>query len=420
VTGEETDTFSRTPAPAQLEVDAIDSSGKSTHLATVALPATTIDLGKLDVNTIATVTVSGVDASGNALIRGASLPFEFGALDGLTVPLFVQRTGELARMPNPLSDARQAPALSIVQNQYLFVAGGDDAALGQTTQFYDFADLTPFSAPPRVPRVPRSLAFVGPAALLIDEQGGTYFDFSSNAYADAKAPAGGSFADVAGGATVVASNGVEYIVGGTRTTGGETARVLIVDPSDTSVSTDYLGKLSWGTLTAPRFGATATWAPDRGLVVAGGSATAVGAEIVPALPTTTGVALPFPPDPSMGAGSTLLDSTTGILVAGGVGPFGDDAGARVLSLGCQSMCTPTKWSALPLPVTSAQAFTVDPANAVVVGNDKAGLTHVFRLTSTSATEIPTKVPHKGARSAVSPLGNIIVVGGAPEIESFIP
>jgi hypothetical protein len=84
------------------------------------------------------------------------------------------------------------------------------------------------------------------------------------------------------------------------------------------------------------------------------------------------------------------------------------------------MCAPTKWSALPVAVESARVASFDAAHALVVGDDAAGLTHVFRLTSTSATDVPTKVPHTKARMAISPLHTIVLVGGAAEIESFTP
>jgi hypothetical protein len=426
VTGPETDTFTRSPAPTTLRVDAIDSSNQVTTLATARLPTTSIDLGTQDENAVATLVVSGLDDSGARLVYGASIPLQYGSLDGITVPIFVQRTGELARMPGPLSDSRQAPSMSSVQGQYIFVGGGNDPTLARTTQFYDFAQLAPFSSPPTVPRAPQSIAFVGTMALIIDDKGGTYFDFSSNSTVDVQAPPGGSFADVAGGQTIVANDGTEYVVGATRTTGAETASVLIINPNDASTSaTQYTGKLTWGSLSAPRFGAAAVWVTGRGLVVAGGSTSAPGIEVVPALPSTKGVALAYPPDASMGAGATTLD-TQHVLLAGGLMVGGQDAGARSINLACtptpQVPCMPDTWSALPVPIGTAQAFAIDAANAIVAGSEAGGmgLTHVFRLTSTAAKELPTKVPHYNARALLSPIGTMLVVGGASEIESFAP
>ena len=174
VTGAETDTFTRSPAPTALIVDAVDSQGTPTTLARVPLPATNVDLGKRDENAVAAITVSAVDALGDPVVFGSSLPLQYGSLEGATIPIFVQRTGELARMPGPLSDPRQAPVLSQVQGRYLFVGAGNDTAIAETTQLYDFLTFAPLPAPPTLPRVPQSIAFVGTVALLIDASGGTY------------------------------------------------------------------------------------------------------------------------------------------------------------------------------------------------------------------------------------------------------
>jgi hypothetical protein len=130
ITGEETDTFTRDPVPVSLEVDSIDSSGNTTKLATASLPATTIDLGTIDQTTVATLALTGTDAANARVVYGQSVVWEFGGLDGLTAPLFVQRTGDLARLPNPLSDSRSPPLLAVFEGRYLLVAAGaDDPAL---------------------------------------------------------------------------------------------------------------------------------------------------------------------------------------------------------------------------------------------------------------------------------------------------
>jgi hypothetical protein len=421
VTGGETDTFTKPPAPTTLRVDALTQSNVTT-IATVSLPATTVDLGTQDENTTAILQVTGLDAMGTRVVYGASVPVQYGELEQTTLPIFVQRTGEMARLPDPPSEVRPAPVLSTVQGQYLFVAGSSDSTLATKTQIVDFAQYHPLSSPPTLPRAPLSMVVVGTVALLIDSQGATYFDLSVNASADVSAPAGASFADVAGGITVVANDGSAYVVGGTRTSGMPTDKVLIVNPSDSSVSADVTGKLSWATLSAPRLGASATWVTGRGLVVAGGSAGAHGVEIIAPLPATSSTPLAYPPDTSVGAGAATLD-TAHVLLAGGVTPTGTDAGARVVDLVCSMSCMPTKWASLPVAVGNAQVFSWDAADGIVVGSEatgpNSGLTHAFRLTSTAATEVPTKVPHKNARAVVSPVGTILVVGGASQIESFV-
>jgi hypothetical protein len=44
---------------------------------------------------------------------------------------------------------------------------------------------------------------------------------------------------------------------------------------------------------------------------------------------------------------------------------------------------------------------------------------VFRVTSASAKEIPTKVPHTDARAIWSPTGSVVLVGGSGQVESFV-
>ena len=419
VTGEETDTFTRPPAPTKLRVDAVDSSGHVTTLSTTPLPAATVDLGTQSEATVAALEVTGLDASGNRIVFGESLPLLFGGLAGMTVPVFVQRVGELARLPGPLSDARRAPLLAQVQGQYVFVGGGAEASTAATTQLYDFGQLAPLPSPPTLPLVPQSVAFVGTVAWLIGSTGAAdYFDFSSNGQAALQAPAGGSFADVAGGLTVIGDNGVQFIVGATRTSGAATATVLEIDPNDTSNPNYPFGGPTWLTLTAPRLGAAATWVPGRGLVVIGGSGSAAGAELV-SPGSTKGSALPYPPDPSGAGGATALSNEI-VLVAGGYSATGD-AGARTIDLTCTAQCAPVVWEpALPVPILFAQAFTIDPANAFVVGSEVlTGRTHAYRLTSATATEVPTKVPHSNARAIWSPVGSVVLFGGSDLMESFV-
>ncbi len=411
VTGGENDTFSRAPAPVKLEVDSVNSSGAVHTLATAPLPASTVDLGSVDDSAVGTLRVTGSDASGNRLVYGQSVPIQFGALQGVTVPVFVQRSGEFARMPKPLSDARATPTIAVLGGRYLFVGGGGDPALSRATQLYDFAYLAPLGAPPSLPRAPKSVAFVGTIAWVIDENGATSFDFSEGVQADVVAPAGGSFGDIAGGATVTASDGTQYIVGATRATGDPTKSVLTIDPA---------GNASWATLSESRLGAAASWVDGRGLVVVGGSDHAAGVEILGA-GTRAGVPLSYPPDASTGSGAATLDGQH-VLLAGGETPMGQDAGAREIDLACNMGCATTSWAALPagLRLAPAQVFASDPASALLVGDDPSGTTQVYRLTATTAVSIATKVAHAGARAVVSPVGSVVLFGGASEIESFVP
>ncbi len=451
-----------------IEIDAVGTSGTPTVLATASLPASTIDLGSQSESTGEVVLeVKGLDAQKTVNAFGASLPLLYSAIIGEGVPIFVQRVGEFAGMPNPLTDARRSPILAVVQGQFLFVGGGllppevDGGGAGcatspdggltaasptLTTQLYDFSQFSPLAAPPSMPSAPASVAFTGTVGWMINAAGGTYFDFASNTAGDITAPAGASFSDVAGGSTVTDDNGAQYIVGGTRTSGAATQWVLKVDPNNPSDAYPN-GTPTWLMLSTPRLGASATWVSSLGLVVAGGSATASGVEIV-GPSATTGSPLNYPTDPSTGSGAATLDSTH-VLVAGGILPSGLDAGVRSLDLSCRtSSCTPTVWSALPVALATAQPFTFSPADALVVGNEAgSGRTHAFRLSMTgggdggstvgSATEVVIPPPATNSDGTLappgdagcgtglanataiwSPVGSVVVFGGSSTIESF--
>lgn len=409
--GGEADAMTREPALVSLLVETVDSAGAATQLTRVGLPATTIDLGNPSQDTVAQIRVTAFDANGTARVKGTSVAVQLGGLAGTTLELFVQRTGELARLPSPLSDARPQPLVASVAGRYLFAAGGADASLTTTTQLYDLATYTPAASPPVLPRAPKSMALFGTVALLVDEMGATWFSLADSTKSVAAVPNGGSFAEVAGGATVNADDGSRYIVGGTRTTGDPTARVLRLDGTT--------GAITFVALTTPRLGATATWVVGRGLVVAGGSATGAGIELVSAT-ATSATALAFPPDPTVGAGAAPLDGAR-VLLAGGVDAAMADAKLRVVDLGCASACAPSAFGpSLAAPLARAQAFALGDGSALVVGDDAMGATHAARVSPTKADDVPLRAARSGARAVLLATGAIAIVGGAQVVETFVP
>jgi len=424
ITDEDAGTFTQSPAPTELQILAVESADASTVLATAQLPTTTIDLGQLSESApVVSLNVTGYDSSKTRRVFGASLPLQYAALAGQTIPIFVQRSGELALLPGPQSDSRTNPLLAVVQGEFLVVAGGSDSSLASTTQLFDFGTFAGFDAPPTLPAVPQSIALAGTVAWLINSTGATYFDFSSSAYGAVPTPSGGSFADVAGGATVIDPNGAQYIVGGTRTTGKATATILKIDPSDTSNANYPYGNPSWLKLSTPRLGAAAAWVDMRGLVVIGGNSSSDGAGVEIVNTDFTSSALPFPADGSFGVSAAPLD-TQHVLLAGGVSSSFEDPGARSLDIDCAPSASTTcftSWGSLPFVLGSSQTFAWNASSGLVVGNEVGlGNTHVFRLAPTSATEIPTRMPHKNATAVWSPVGSVVLFGGANRIESFVP
>lgn len=409
-TGDETDALSRSPAPTTLVVDALDLDGNAQEIARTALPADTLSLGDKGRTDVGAIRVTALDATGKALLRGETLYVQFGALESSPLSVFVQRLGELARMPGG-SAILDGPKLAVTNARYVVAASGTDALV------YDLLLLRALSGIPAFPRPARSLVTFGTAAIVIDEQGATTVDLSTAETADLAAPAGGTFAEVAGGSTVAVPDGSSYVVGGTRTSGGPSQRVL-------AISKD--GAVAFATLAVPREGACAAWVEGRGLVVVGGnavgpgtSATAAGAEVL-APGSVQGAALAYPADGVKGCGASALDASH-VLVAGGVGSsvdVGGSAPARVLDLACASMCTPAVWPGA-LPLVRAEAFTLAQDAALVAGDDATGASHVFRVSAAGSKEIALKAPRRNARLIALPVkGTAAIVGGAAPLEQY--
>ena len=438
------DPFTGPPAATEITVDAIayadgGAYGAVTTLARAPATAGTLDLGTYDEQTAEALFITATDSSGSTVASGESLAFQLGALSGVTLGVFVQRTGMLSRMPTPLSDGRPAPIVSMLAGRYIFVAGGSDTSLAEETNLYDLVSWAPLASPPVLPVAPASVAFAELEALAVTSTGGVWYDLTESDTSDGGATNGSpdQWAAVAGGQTIVSTDyGTSFVVGGTRPCAGAASQsnvVLLVRSSQA---------LLWGTFTAARCGATATYIEGTGLVIEGGNAatgttggSVAGAESM----SDDGVPYPYdyPADFSSGAGMVPLgpDGTTtssNVLVVGGVtsGANGGVQGgtqARVITIPCGTTagwapCSTTPWPAtIPTALTFTQAFAIDSQTAFVVGDDTTGVTHAYRLTSASVAEVPFRVTRSHARAVSLPLNNAIaVVGGDPNIESFIP
>ncbi len=415
-TGDEADALTRAPAPTTLVVDALDLDGNAQEIARTALPTDTLALGDKQTTDVGALRVTALDATGKALLRGETLYVQFGALADAPISVFVQRLGELARMPGastlPVLDA---PKLAVTNARYVIAASGTNVVV------YDLLLLRPLTGIPSFPRPARSLvAFGTAAAVVIDEQGATAVDLSTADFSTLAPPQGGTFAEIAGGSTVNAPDGSAYVIGATRTSGGPSQRVL-------AISKD--GAVTFATLAVPREGACATWVEGRGLVVVGGNvadapgtggtSAAPGAEVI-APGSVQGAPLPYPTDAVKGCGASSLD-VSHVLVAGGVGSTADVMGsapARVLDLACAAMCTPAVWPGT-LPLVRAESFTLGPTAALVTGDDASGASRVFRVTGTGSTEVALKAPRKNARLVALPVkGTAAIVGGAAPFEQY--
>lgn len=391
--GEEADALSRSPAPTTLVVETLGVDRAKKELARTTLPAGEVSLGNVPRSDVGALAVTALDASGKVLLRGETLYMQWGALENTTLDVFIQRTGELARPPRGPGafDAKQA---IVAVGRYVF------AANETSTFLYDLLNLRPLDGPPTLPRPARSLVTFDTTAIIVDENGASVFELQGRRASDLPAPSGATFAEIAGGATVRATDGTQFIVGATRTSGGPTTRIIRIAPD---------GALTAVALANAREGACAAWAEGRGLVVYGGNATAPGGEVI-APNATTSSALPFAPDDIRACGATALDGTR-VLVAG--------KEARVLDLGCAADCKPAAWPGT-LDLARAEAFTLFPDAALVVGDDASGNTKAFRASATGAREIPLKTPRRGARLVALPQNGVcaIVGGNAPGIEQY--
>jgi hypothetical protein len=401
VTGAETDVFTRAPAPTRIVVESFDKDGKATRIGEAKLPAKTLDLTEQKQATVATLRVTARDDGDVTIAAGSSLLLTLGSIAGRALPIFVQRLGELARMPSPLADGREDPILSTVAGRYVLVVGGTDGSIATKTNLYDLMSLAPLANPPPLAFVPRSIAPVDTGSLLIDDTQAKVFDFSSSELKNAVLPSsGGSLAEVAGGPTVVADDGTAYVVGPARRTGMPTNKVL-------KIATD--GTPSYVSLAAQRLGAGATWVSGHGLVVIGGSATAAGVEVL-AAGSTSAVSLGFPPDAGTWVAAPY-DGNVVVLAATGT--------PRSVDVGCASQCASQPFSKDP-GATVIELHTADAKGVFALARDADGTTRAFRLAPATATEVKLLVPRKNARSVRLPTGNIAVVGGATTIESFRP
>jgi hypothetical protein len=393
--GEESDALSRTPAPTTLVVETLGLDRTKNEVARVALPASSdVSLGDLPRSDVGALAVTGLDAAGKVLLRGETLYLQWGALENLTLDVFLQRTGELARVPRGPS-AFDAKVAIVAVGRYVL------AASDTSTYLYDLLNLRPLENPPVLPRNARSLVTFDTTAIVIDETGADLFDLQLGRRNDLAAPTGASFAEIAGGATVRAPDGTQFIVGPTRTAGGPTQKILKVSPEGTVTALS---------IAVAREGACAAWVEGRGLIVYGGSASAPGGEIIaPTAQDSSG--LPFPADDVRACGATALDGSH-VLVAG--------EEARVLDLACAADCKPVAWPGT-LDLVRAEAFTLFPDAALVVGDDASGNTKAIRASNGGPREVPLKTPRRGAHLVALPQDGYaaIVGGGAPGIEQYV-
>jgi hypothetical protein len=443
--GDGPDAFTQSLAVDNVTVSVTSLDG-TVNLSASTTPGGTFDLGDVPVDeqihVAVTATVANTPVMGGQSLKGVLLS----ALDGASLPVFAERFNTWSRPPGGFATAHVGGVGAVLGEEYLLLTGGAHAGKDPNgnpkgVERYDLLSLTGAAGGVAFDRVAESLAsltWTDPntsvpveQVLAIDASGASWIDYAAAVGPTpvTPLPAGlGSWADVAGGAAVLVDDTLNsvFIVGATRPT-MPTAMVLLVSiDQDTDTAT-----LSTYKLTTPRAGAAAVWIDDVGLVVAGGSEQGPGVEVLTYTSSggsgSSGIggtytfatgfgSRGFPADPVVGAGAAA-SGTNGMALIGGTAN-GMPAPTRVLGdLGCEAACTVSQApAALPVALRNVNAYALGTGTRVLAVGDEVGgmgMTRVFAmdLTSAATSELPLRVPRRGAVPVPTPLGNLALLGG---------
>ncbi|MEP7120159.1 MAG: hypothetical protein ABJE95_04575 [Byssovorax sp.] len=400
--GQEKDTFTRDPKVVSLKVEGFAPDG-SVVVTTSAAPGGTFDFGEVTNAAQLTFEVTGTDAQGATIVRGRSLgAIPLDAVTG-TLRIFAQRVNEWARPPGGLDQTHVGGVACGGAERYL-VLGGGQADAADEIDLYDLLTLGGVRAG-GIARAPETMVPNDTAVLLVNHTGATSIDLGTGSAGDVITPSGlASYALVAGGRAIDATDGRTFVVGGTRPT--EPTKSVLVAAAD--------GSLTALNLVEARAGAAAVWIDGVGLVVAGGSATGAGVEVLgPSAKSFAAVG--FPPDPTVGAGA-VLDGPSGVVLIGGTLEGGGPAPIRRLDPACVNACVATvvTGSDPSVDLAGVHAYTLGGGRVFVVGDEIAtpSQTRSFLLQlGVAATELPLREPRRGATVVPSPLGTLALLGG---------
>ena len=418
VQGLETDTWTRDPAPVSVEVEKQLVDGERTLLKTLAVPASGFEL---DDGAVGRYDVLGKDANGTVQVRGTSLLLDPRGFAGARVPLYVARAGEFSRPDALERDIGEAPLLNFMYGRHLFAVarGGAEAVVTESfdVAFWDTYRGMPSFTCPQGPCAFQSTAVVLSSYLLgVGANFANWYDLDYGRFRVVDPPSGlTSFAEVAGGQTIAGPEGTSFIVGATR----------MSEPTDKVLAISRTGELSTLVLVGPRSGAAASWVDGRGLIVAGGSATAAGAELL-AAGATAFVPLPYPPDATRGASLAALDAAR-VLRIGGKSADASPAATVELSLACGADCTVTPRGAAA-PLDETRAFALGGEQVLTVGLNPDGETRALLREGDQWIDLPLREPRRRASAARLPTGHVAILGGtrvsdgtqARAVELFTP
>jgi hypothetical protein len=430
------------------------------------------------------------DSAQNEIIFGRTIPVQLGGIQNTTLDIFVQRTGQFARLPQALATTPLSPLAVTLENEYILIADGSGLSNATGDSVYDMNAWAFIQSPIPLPCAPLSIAPLGGSLVLVicapmtgtvascsgDGVTACAFDASGIVTTTAATLGGASsvcgWADLAGGATVLGTNGDAFIVGGTRSSSPSDC-VLEVGQAGTLADGGFVpGLLTVGTFNAKRQGAAAAWSATRGLVIAGGNQSAkdppveylgVGAGADGGTFVSTALSGYVTGDLAQGSGGAIHDADDTLVLAGGTLPDKTVAGVRVFDLkGCSQDCDPEPESdagtreggmdagadadedagvdagadadeeagamasvdlggAQGFAMTASTALFVGPAGARPGGETRAFLVSTSGTSVTGVKAVPLQVnSRKGTTAIRSPVASVVVIGGATTMESFVP
>jgi hypothetical protein len=419
ITGYEKDTFSADPKVLRVDITVTLLDGST--LEASAEPGGTFEIGDVSEDEYITVDVAGVAESGATVVRGRSLSGILLSSAPSAIPVFAQRLDQWSRPPGGFTRTHVAGPAGVVGERYLLLGGAEGADDPAAVEHYDLLAYGGATVVEAFPRAPRTIVSLGDAVVAIDDEGATLIDYSERSYTEIDLPDGlPSFADVAGGVPISNGNGVTYVVGATRRSDPPTTAVL-------AVSDD--GTLEAFSLVQPRKGAAAAWIDGVGLVVAGGSATGAGVELLPQGGLAFSVRS-FPSDPVEGAGA-VIDPPHSMALIGGHAA-GVPAVTRRFDPTCSNECEVIEVpdASLDTPLERMAAYSLGGVRTVVIGDEVGGdgLTRAFIVDlGGKVIDVPLREPRRGATAIPTPHGLLALIGGmhpddtpALTVELFFP
>jgi len=344
------------------------------------------------------------DTTGRVRTRARTPWIAPSSFEGATYPLFISRTDRFSRPPGALPSAPgAAPLLASVEGRYLLAQVPAD---GATMRFavYDFlawtspTDVLSFDCP-NSPCGLLGLVASGSYLLALGDGWARWVSVYDGSEAEVSLPDGlESLAPLLQGRQLVASSLHSFLV---ASAGTEAAQSAVLELYSTGDLLAYQQKTK-------RRAAATQWVEGTGLVVAGGSDTGSGLEVL-APEATAFVSVPYPPDATEGAGLVPLADGR-LLRAGGTTDGTTPAESVIVDPTCTANCVPENHPAGALPLLSVTA-SLGSEPALFVGVDEDGATKGYLLRDDQWVEAPLREARLGASALVAPTGHLCVAGG---------